>query len=403
MWQIFDQIGRHILYQDPEVLIQRKFQLSLQPYSFLGWFDTRKKAFVGQTDRTADCVGIFLSKSEIQWIYLVYIVENQSVHSLQKWYTGLENHISFHNRLEPFFKEQFTEEIARLVAEWQKREAEKNTELLLETEERIEESSDKSTERNQSSTNVSSTAKNISSFQKPKFSFRVISLILQLLERCPIERLELRDEDEETVISYQSGLIDLPAILATDLLDQIEKVPLSWGWLYWVGFCKDFFQEETVKRWFGLVESKMEDKIRKSDVINIVRIIAEYKKEQKMIDTVVEKFEWTESEIVNDWLRRGLKEGEAQGVALGEARGEARGKQDLLIKLIEKRYKGSITDELSDLIRKETDPERLDRWSLLTLELSTMQELQNQIMASSSSNHQEDAKGDFSTNGNNSH
>ncbi len=118
-----------------------------------------------------------------------------------------------------------------------------------------------------------------------------------------------------------------------------------------------------------------------------------------MIDTVVEKFEWTESEIVNDWLRRGLKEGEAKG----EARGEARGKQDLLIKLIEKRYKGSITYDLSDLIRKETDPERLDRWSLLTLELSTMQELQNQIMASSSSNHQGDANGNFSTNGNNSH
>lgn len=175
--------------------------------------------------------------------------------------------------------------------------------------------------------------------------YRVASGLVYLRDRCPAAVLDMCLPDG-------SGTRHAPRVWnvtddnAADALDAVAAGTVSWGMLFWVPLMAGADHEAIIARWQELVTGRVQDRIRRNDLALVALVFAELAGRRIVWKRALEDFDMTESQVVNELIEKM----------------ELRKEQQLLLRLLNKRFPGAVPAGITKLVNEQEDLDLLNHW-----------------------------------------
>lgn len=182
-----------------------------------------------------------------------------------------------------------------------------------------------------------------------KGKYRVAAGLVYLRDRCPVDTLDMRLPDG-------SGTRHAPRVWnvadddAASAIEAVTAGAVSWGTLFWVPLMAGADDDATVQRWKDVVTARVGDRSTRGNIAVVALVFAELAGRAIIWNRALEDFDMTESQVVNDWISK------------GEAKGELRKEQQLLLRLLNKRFPGAVPPEVAKLISEQESLDLLNHW-----------------------------------------
>jgi hypothetical protein len=134
----------------------------------------------------------------------------------------------------------------------------------------------------------------------------------------------------------------------------------SWGLLFWIALMTGAEHVAIIARWRELVNdpTKVPSSWMRQNLVGIAMLFAELAGRFLVWERVLEGWDMVESQVANRW----------------RAQGDLRTTRALLLRLLETKYRGSLSDEVKQLIEHQTDLALLKRWFESALEATTFEQ-----------------------------
>lgn len=179
--------------------------------------------------------------------------------------------------------------------------------------------------------------------------YYAVAGLVYLVGKCPATLLDM---------TLPSGAGTRHKVLEWNVADDdaaatVERVAageLSWAMLHWVPLMAGGGDDSVIKRWRDVASLIVGDDKRRGNLLINVFVFAELARRVPEWRRVMEGIEWTESEVVNDWLRR------------GNERGMLRATRQRLIELIDVRFPEQLPPDYRKMIEQQESPSLLDVW-----------------------------------------
>jgi len=142
------------------------------------------------------------------------------------------------------------------------------------------------------------------------------------------------------------------AVALDDAAATVEAVAageLSWGMLFWVPLMAGAGDATLIERW-GEVLALVVPERRRGEVLTIALTFAELSRRVPEWRRGMTDIELTESEVVNDWLRR------------GNERGTLRERRRMLLDLLDMRFPGQLDPEYRRMVEEQESLPMLQSW-----------------------------------------
>lgn len=175
--------------------------------------------------------------------------------------------------------------------------------------------------------------------------YKVASGLVYLRHRCPAEAVDMRLPDG-------SGTRHAPRIWnvaedhAVEALSAVESGAASRGMLFWVPLMAGADHEAVIGRWKDVVAAKVAERTRRSDLAKVATVFAELAGRRIIWKRTLEEFDVTESQVMNEWIEQA----------------ELRKEQQLLQRLLHKRFPGAVAADITKLVSEQADPRTLNDW-----------------------------------------
>jgi len=180
--------------------------------------------------------------------------------------------------------------------------------------------------------------------------YRVVPALVHLTGKLDIDVLDM-------TLPGGYGIRHAPLVwnVADDdgagVLEQIASGEESWGMLYWVPLMRGAEAELVVRRWMELAEAMVTEPRRRSELLAVAMVFAELAGRYLTWERVMKETEiWTESEVVNNWLRR------------GRAEGELKAKRDGLARLLRNRFPDAVSGDAVRMVQQQQSLSLLEGW-----------------------------------------
>jgi len=192
-----------------------------------------------------------------------------------------------------------------------------------------------------------------------KGKYKVIAGLVYLQGRCPENVLEM-------TLPSGAGTRHAPLVWnvaeddAAQTLEAVAEGRLPWGMLFWVALMGGGGEEGVIGRWKEVVLAKVSDKRMRGNLAGIALVFAELAGRVPAWKRGLEGFEMTESQVVNEWISQGKTEGK-----LEERR------QNLLL-VLQGKFPGQVSEEVSRLIFQQESLELLADWFAAAITVASM-------------------------------
>ena len=178
-----------------------------------------------------------------------------------------------------------------------------------------------------------------------KGKYKVTTGLVYTRDRCPDDTLDMRLPDgsgtRHTTRTWNVAEDD-----ASKALDAVTAGSVSWGMLFWVPLMAGADQEAPIARWKELATSGVKDRVRRGDLAVVALVFAELAGRSIVWKRALEDFDMTESQVVNEWI----------------SRAELRKEQQLVVRLLNTRFPGKASAEVTKLISEQESADLLNHW-----------------------------------------
>jgi hypothetical protein len=179
--------------------------------------------------------------------------------------------------------------------------------------------------------------------------YNVAAGFVYLRDRAPVEALDMQFPDG-------SGTRHAPRVWnvaeenATEALDAVASGARSWGTLFWLPLMAGADDEATISRWRESVTARDGERSRQDDLVGVALIFAELAGRGAVWKRALEGFAMTESQIVNEWIAKGLTVGRLTD------------RREILLGLLNKRFPGAVSPDVTKLIDQQESLDLLKYW-----------------------------------------
>jgi hypothetical protein len=194
-----------------------------------------------------------------------------------------------------------------------------------------------------------------------KGKYRVLTALIYLQGRCPDELLDMTLPGgfgtRHAPLVWNLEADDAPATL-----EAVAEGRLSRGMLFWVPLMANGEHAGVVVRWREVVTTVVSDRRMRGNLAGVALVFAELAGRRIEWNRGLEDFEMTESQVVNEWISQ------------GEVKGKLEERRRNLLKVLNVRFPGSVTDEIARLISAQDSSPLLDDWFLAALRADTFEQ-----------------------------
>ena len=188
-----------------------------------------------------------------------------------------------------------------------------------------------------------------------------MSALIYLCDRCLEEVIDMRLPGDKG--SFHAPLIwNVADDDAISTLESVADGRVSWGMLFWLPLMRGADDDNFVRRWREVVVAKIESRIRRTELAIIAIVFAELANRRPIWERGLEGFEQMESQVVNDWLRKGGKFGRIE---------EAR---EALLDGLEVKFSGVAPPDIITLINTQESLPVLRDWRRELFRVTTYDE-----------------------------
>ena len=137
---------------------------------------------------------------------------------------------------------------------------------------------------------------------------------------------------------------------AASALEAVAAGAVLWGTLFWVPLMAGADDDAIAQRWKEVVTNGVDDRSTRGNLAVVALVFAELAGRAIIWNRALEDFDMTESQVVNDWISKGVLKGQ-----LTEGR-------ELLLRLLNKRFPGAVPPEVAKLISEQESLDLLNHW-----------------------------------------
>lgn len=207
--------------------------------------------------------------------------------------------------------------------------------------------------------------------------YRVAALVLFLSGTMRELKIDMWMAGEEIGLVGVMKSIELSTMSAAETLARIARGELGRGILFWIALMSGAGDAGVVAEWLRLA-SEEPDADRRSEYGGIALIFANWAGHGTIWQKALEGWNVEKIEIVERWKAEARTEGRREGHregALQTARAN-------LLKLLGFRFTSELPTALTELIKKQADPDRLSAWYDAALAAASLEAFQQGITTS---------------------
>jgi hypothetical protein len=189
-----------------------------------------------------------------------------------------------------------------------------------------------------------------------KGKYKVLTTLVYLQGRCPEEVLDM-------TVPGGFGTRHSPLIWnvgedqAFVTLEAVASGQMSWGMLFWVPLMAGSREETVINRWKEVVTQVVSERRTRGNLAGIALVFTDLVGWRAEWKRGLEGFEMTESQVVNEWIDQ------------GEVKGTIKTSRRVLLKILNTRFPGALTEDVQQLIQHQDSKEVLENWLDTALEI----------------------------------
>jgi hypothetical protein len=185
--------------------------------------------------------------------------------------------------------------------------------------------------------------------EERKGKYRVMAALVYLCGRCPEDMLDFTLPDG-TGTRHAPLIWNIEDDDAAQILEAVAAEVLSWAMLFWVPLMAGGTNDKVIARWKEVVLATVADPVMRGNLAGIAVVFAELAGNVPAWKRGVEGLGMTESQVVNEWINQ------------GEVKGELKTQRKNLLRLLNIRYAGLVSNEVTQLIQHQDSLELLGDW-----------------------------------------
>jgi hypothetical protein len=187
--------------------------------------------------------------------------------------------------------------------------------------------------------------------------YRVLCGLVYLKGECPTPILAMTLKSghgtRHAPLLWEVGKED-----ATAALESVANGKESWGLLFWLPLMTGAEQPGIIARWMELAIEKVSGGWMRENLAGIALVFADLAGRFLVWERALEGWQMGESQVVNRW----------------RAQGEVRARRAVLLRMLQKRYPGSVSQDVVQMVEQQADAAVLDRWLDAVMDSPTFEE-----------------------------